>query len=208
VYVYGLNGAPTWFTGQLEKTGAAQTTYAGPLYATTGPYFGGPFNPAAVTARRVGSMSFVLTSVSNGQLNYSVDGVPVSKLVQRQTLTFDNYAGDYNVVTTQTTTGCVNAVDNGSFSGTSALDVSHSGQFMTLINTYRDNSSCSYSGTYSQRGRMGQVAGSYACTWGEVGTMTFFEMSNVPFMFTARMQSNSSNFGCNTEAEIAGVIPR
>ena len=30
VYVYGPNGTPTWFTGQLEKTGAAQTTYAGP----------------------------------------------------------------------------------------------------------------------------------------------------------------------------------
>lgn len=208
IYVYGQDGKPTWLTGQLTKTGAAQATYNGPLYVTTGPYFGGPFNPDAVAGRQVGTMTFVLTTVSAGQLNYSVDGVVVNETMQRQTLTFDNYTGRYIVAATQTTAGCANPVDNGSFSNALTINIAQTGQAMTMDTKYANGSSCAYSGTYSQLGRMGQTSGSYACTWGEVGTMTIFEMNNVPYMFTARMQSNSSNFGCNTAGELTGVIPR
>jgi hypothetical protein len=208
VYVYGPNGSPTWYTAQLNKTGAAVTTYTGPLYVTAGPYFGGSFNPNAVTVRQAGTMTFVLTSVSTGQLNYSVDGVVVNKSVQRQPLTFDNYNGEYVTTLTQTSAGCSFPGDNGSFTSGLTVKIAQSGQSMTVDTKYADGSSCSFNGTYSQLGRMGQNSGSYACTWGEVGTMTFFEMNNVPYMFTARMQASSSNNGCNTEAELSGVIPR
>ncbi len=208
IYVYDDTGIPFWFTGQLNKTGGAPTTYTGPLYATTGPYYGGPFNPDDVTTRQVGTMTFVLTTVSTGQLTYSVDGVVVNKTVQRQPLTFDNYAGNYIAVATQTVTGCSNPADNGTFSGSVAIGITQSGQAMTLVTTNVNDSSCSYTGAYSQLGRMGQTSGTYACTWGEVGTVTIFEMNNVPFMFTARMQSQSTNMGCATAAELTGVIPR
>ena len=99
-------------TGQLTRTGAAQITFAGPLYVTTGPYFGGPFNPGAVGARQVGTMTFVLTTVTSGQLRYSVDGVVVTKAVQRQPLTLDNYSGNYTATVTATTSGCINPADN------------------------------------------------------------------------------------------------
>ncbi len=208
VYVYGLDRAPVWFTGQLSKTGAATTTYSGPLYVNTGPPFGGAFDPLGVTQREAGSMTFVLTTVTSGQLTYSVDGVVVNKSVQRQTLTFDDYSGDYIVSVTQTVTGCTNSSDNGTSSGAVDVTITQNGQAMTLVGTYADTSSCTYTGTYSQGGRMGQFSGNYACTWGEVGTATIFEMNNVPYMFTAKLQSSSTNFGCNTAAELAGVIPR
>jgi hypothetical protein len=208
VYIYGPDGKPTWLTGQLTKTGAAQATYTGPLYATTGPYFGGPFNPSAVAGRQVGTMTFVLTTVSSGQLTYSVDGVVVPKTVQRQTLTLDNYTGNYIVTSTQTSSGCANASDNGTFTNALAVNIAQQGPSITVDTKNANGGSCSYSGTYAQLGRMGQISGTYACTWGEVGTMTIFEMNNVPYMFTARMQSNSSNFGCNTAGELSGVIPR
>ena len=207
VYVYGTDRKPTWMTGQLTKTGAAQTTYSGPLYVTNGPWFGGPATPPAV-AREAGTMTFVLTTVSAGQLSYSVDGISVSKAVQRQPLTLYNYAGSYIVAATQTVTGCLNPADNGTFTDALAFDIAQNGQAMTMVSKNSSGGSCSYSGTYSQLGRMGQATGTYACTWGEVGTVTFFEMSNVPYMFTARMQSSSSNFGCGVAAEFAGVIPR
>ena len=207
VYVFGTDRKPTWMTGQLRKTVAAQTTYSGPLFVTNGPWFGGPAIPPAVN-REAGTMTFVLTSVRTGQLSYSVDGVPVSKAVQRQTLTFDNYNGEYVATLTQTSAGCSFPGDNGSFTSGLTVKIAQSGQSMTVDTKYADGSSCSFSGTYSQLGRMGQNSGSYACTCGEVGTMTFFEMNNVPYMFTARMQASSSNNGCNTEAELSGVIPR
>jgi hypothetical protein len=208
IYVYGPGGNPTWYTGQLDKTGAAQTTYSGPLFATTGPYFGGSFNPDAVNGRQVGTMTFVLTTVTSGQLTYSVDGVVVVKSVERQPLRLDDYNGSYSAVATTTVAGCGNATDNGNFTSALTIDILQNGSAMTVTAKYADSSSCVYSGTYSQLGRMGQVSGTYACTWGEIGTATIFEMSNVPFMFTARLQSQSTNTGCTEAAEFAGVIPR
>ncbi len=210
IYVYGPGpaGNPTWFTGQLDKTAAVQATYTGPLFATTGPYFGGFFNPNAVNGRQVGTMTFVLTTVTTGQLTYSVDGVVVSKSVQRQPLRLDDYAGSYTAVATQTVAGCNNASDNGTFTGALTVEIAQNGPSMSVNAIHADGSACLYSGAYSQLGRMGQVSGTYACTWGEIGTATIFEMSNVPFMFTARLQSQSTNMGCTVEAELSGVIPR
>jgi len=212
IYVYGPNGSPTWYTGQLDKTAAAQTAYAGPLFATTGPYFGsGSFNPNAVAGRQVGTMTFVLTNVTNGQLTYSVDGVVVNKTVQRQPLTLDNYSGNYIGNATYTDSGCFNPAFNGTRTEALKIGITQNGQSIALVLTAQPPSApvvCSNIGTFSQLGRMGQVFGTYSCTHGGFGTVTFFEMNNVPYMFSARYQAHSSNDGCNEVGEINGLIPR
>lgn len=207
LYVYDTDRKPTWYTGQLTRTGANQVTYSGPLYATTGPYFGGPFNPDNVDRRQVGTMTFVLTAVNNGELSYTVDGVPVNKPVQRQPLTLDNYTNPYNAILSQTVTGCTNPANNGTSTLNGIVDIAQNGTSILLKTTF-GSGSCTNNGTYSQLGRMGTVQGTYTCTWGEVGTVTLFEMNIVPYMFTARMATHSPNFGCNADAEIVGLSPR
>ena len=208
LYVYGTDRKPTWFTGQLTRTGASQVTYSGPLYANTGPYFGGPFNPNNVDGRQVGSMTFVLTAVSNGELSYTVDGVPVNnKPVQRQPLTLDNYTGSYNAILSQTVTGCTNPANNGTSTINGTVNIAQNGTSILLTTSF-GSGSCTNNGTYSQLGRMGTVQGTYSCTWGEMGTVTLFEMNIVPYMFTSRMETHSPNFGCNADAEIVGLYPR
>jgi hypothetical protein len=208
VYVYGSDGKPTWLVGQLAKTGAARTTYTGPTYVTTGPYFDGAFDPNAVTAREAGSMTFVLDTVTTGGLTYSVDGVVVIKSVQRQPLTLDNYNGDYVAYLTQTIAGCNNPINNRTLTDTRALRITQNGSAVVVVTTANNGLVCTINGAFTQLGRMGQVQGAYACNSGEVGTAILFEMNNVPFMLTARLQSQSSNFGCAAAGELAGVIPR
>jgi hypothetical protein len=209
VYVYGPNGAPTWVTAQLSRSGTSlPITYSGPLYVTTGPYFGGSFNPNAVTGRQAGSMTFVLASVSSGQLTYSVDGVIVNKSVQRQPLRLDNYEGEYVAVLTQTFTGCVDPKENGTLTDARAVSIAQNENSMAVVVTADNGFACTINGTFTQLGRMGQLQGAYSCNSGEVGTATFFEMSSVPFMFTARLQSQSTNVGCKASGEISAIIPR
>lgn len=204
VFAYGPDGKPTWFIAEMHAVGVF---FSGPLYVATGPYYGGPFN-AAATTRNAGIMSFVLTSISTAEIAYTVDGVTVSKSVQRQPLTPDNYEGTYIAGFTQSATGCLDAGNNRTTSGPGSVSVTQVGRSMVVYMTYPSGDSCTLDGTYSQLGRMGQVTGTYACVSGESGAGSIVEMSNVPFMFTARLRLVSSNRGCSTAGEFAAVIPR
>jgi hypothetical protein len=208
VYVYGPDGKPTWLVGQLTKTDAAQTAYTGPSYVTTGPYFGGPFDPNAVIGREAGTMTFVLDTVTTGRLTYSMDGVVVNKSVQRQPLTLDNYNGNYVAYLSQTISGCKNPTNNRTLTDARAVSITQNGSAVVVVTTANNGLVCTINGTFTQLGRMGQIQGAYACNSGEVGTAILFAINNVPFMFTARLQSQSSNFGCTASGELAGVIPR
>jgi hypothetical protein len=67
-----------------DKTGDA--TYSGPLYVTHGPAFNAvPFTSiGASNLTQVGTMSFTFTNGNAGTLTYSVNGVTVTKSIQRQ----------------------------------------------------------------------------------------------------------------------------
>ena len=83
-FVYGPGNQPVWYTGEMTRD--ATGAYAGPLYVTTGTAFGAPANPAHKSARQVGDVTFTPSAATMGTLGYTVDGIVVSKLVQRQTL--------------------------------------------------------------------------------------------------------------------------
>jgi hypothetical protein len=93
IFVYGADGKPTWYVASNTQyvTGTA-VKYTGPLYATTGPWFGGTFNSNSVSVRQVGTITFDSSCTgcnmySNAQVTYSVDGVTVTKKVQQQNWT-------------------------------------------------------------------------------------------------------------------------
>jgi hypothetical protein len=58
---------------------------AGTLYRTTGPPFGPTFDPNAVHAISVGTVSLSFTDANNATLSYTVDGVSGTKSITRQT---------------------------------------------------------------------------------------------------------------------------
>ena len=81
-YVYDNNGNPTWYVGLCTLSG---TTCVGDALATHGPPFGPTFNPTLVTVLpSVGTIALNFTDANNGVLNYTINGVPGSKLITRQ----------------------------------------------------------------------------------------------------------------------------
>src|SRR3977135_4287972 len=62
LYLYDTNNTPIWYAAVLKPN--SQTNWSGDLMQTKGPWFGKQaFDPAAVTVAKVGSMSFIPTSV-------------------------------------------------------------------------------------------------------------------------------------------------
>src|SRR3569833_2403176 len=60
LFVYDPSGVPIWYTAAAylqPSPGNGRVLFVGDLYLTNGPWFGGSFNPAAVTHRRVGSLA-------------------------------------------------------------------------------------------------------------------------------------------------------
>ena len=111
LFIYGTDNKPTWYTATLEQDVAGN--YSGPLTATTGTYFGLPWNPAQLTVASVGTISFVPNDIYSATVTYALTGGPtVTKTVQRQTLTAYQLAGNYSGSISGTVSGCANAGDN------------------------------------------------------------------------------------------------
>lgn len=114
-FIYGPNGQPTWYTAQLTDVGdGTGLNYSGTLYATTGTYFANPWQ--GVVATPVGTASFQGSAVPedyfHATLTYTVNGVTVTKSIQRQTLTAYALSGTYSGSVAGSVSSCANAANN------------------------------------------------------------------------------------------------
>ena len=206
-FVYGSDGKPTWFGGGLDRIEAGKFT--GKLYVTTGPYFGGAFDPAAVGVREAGTMAFVASTPVTGVFTYSVDGVPVTKYVQRQPLTRDNYNGTYDAVETLQVSDCTNPAGNGNSTNRHTVLIAQNGSAMTInFGTLGlPGGSCTATGAYSQLGRMGAFLGTYVCPSNESGVYALSQMTMSDYrQYSARVYKSSSKSGCESVGQTAGLI--
>ncbi len=85
LYIYGSDGKPSWYVipdGQFVST----NEYRGSIYRTTGPYYGGAFNPAqiSVTAAGTAIIEFGAFDPTRAQIVFVIDGVAFNKSIQRQ----------------------------------------------------------------------------------------------------------------------------
>ena len=84
LFTYAANGQGMWYV-LANGPKQADGSYLGDLFRTTGPAFNAvPFSPLAVNAVAVGTMRFRFSSGTTGTLDYTVNGVSVSKSIIRQ----------------------------------------------------------------------------------------------------------------------------
>ena len=114
LFVYGPDRSPTWFTGsdmQYQGIVNGEHLFTGTLYRATGSHYASPtFNVAQVTNVPVGTITFRAAEI-NATLVYTVDGVTVSKPIERQTWRLQDFAGQYRGAMVGTYSGC--ASNNG-----------------------------------------------------------------------------------------------
>jgi hypothetical protein len=207
LFVYGTNGQPTWYVASDVRyqgnQGAPSNTFTGQLFQTSGPYFGASsFNPAGVTHVRVGDITFSASAVSAASLTYTVNGVSVSKPVIRQTWKAEALSGTYVGASIGVWSAC-GASRNGSFEAPVTLTVTHDGAAVTMRED-GPSYTCTYTGTYSQGGRMGQIVGNGLCTDGINQSINVTEVQVGVHALTMRMAANQFG-GCNFVGRMGGV---
>jgi hypothetical protein len=200
IYVYGQDGSARWYSGAANATGS--TTFTGPLFEGHGPYLGAPFNSATATSRQVGNVTLDLTPSTSGTLTYSVDGVVVTKAIQRQTFRANNLTGNYIGGAKYILSGCGGSQMGSEMSALYAIN--HSGSSATISASLASGANCTYSGTYTQAGSMGDIVGTMTCTNGSSGSYHAFEIEAGAQGLMARYAVNYGS-GCTETGSIAGL---
>jgi hypothetical protein len=178
MFVYGEDGKPTWFSGsatEYKELGIGlYETWEGPLYRTTGPYFGGAFNPALMHYEEVGRVKFFMKGLDGGEINYTVNGVFVAKALRRLTMRYADIAGSYAGAVSRSTGaggGCRNMqTGDESVRITISQSTTRDPSASSVVMQTDGNWTCIYSGAYTQYGRIGQLSGIASCNDGFVGT--------------------------------------
>ncbi len=207
LFVYGPQSQPTWYVASAVRfTGSSGGTlnFSGPLYQTSGPYFGGSFNPNNVTVRQVGTLTFSASQISAAQISYGVDGVNINKSVVRQNWANENLAGVYLGSSLGTWTNC-GAARNGYLESYAMFTITHDASNAVTIREDGSNYTCNYSGNYTQAGRMGTIIGTGLCSDGVNATFTATEVQVSLQSIAMRFLTNQINGSCTFVGREGGV---
>lgn len=208
MFVYGTDNKPTWYSATLIATASGTPIASGDLVLTSGPYFGQQaFNAAAVTVRKVGTITLALAGLTSSSrtLSYSVDGVSVTKTIQRQTLVNENVGGTFvGAINFIPRSGnCSNFPQGNGLPAT--VSITHSRGSLASFVLSTSAGVCSVTGgTFSQSGHVGQIDGNAVCPHGETGSMGLDQISVSKSALSAAI-SVFSNSGCLADGNFSGV---
>ena len=208
-FVYGVDGRPTWYAGNLTWDGAA---YSGGLYLTQGTHWALPWNGASYLANSVGTARFTPSALNVYQatLTWTVTGVgTVTKAVERQTLTSIALGGEYIGGQTGGYTSCSTASLNTSYTDRYTLAVAQASGVATFTFVYADSgATCTMSGRLEQHGQTYRIPGAtYQCTGGLSYsiTATMYEIKATSLGLEGRLAATLPN-GCREDANFAAVL--
>jgi hypothetical protein len=202
LYVEDAQTNPIWYTAALRMSAGA---WRGDLYLTRGPWFGGPFNPGAVVNRRVGDFAATFSSSDRATITYSVDGVPVTKAIERYTLATESLTGSYTLWARLATASCTGVPPTMAVPATGTIAQGLSSLQMTLSLTVAGSPMvCNYAGNYAQSGRYGSSDGTFTCAGAsDAGTYQLREIVVTADVFAGRISMRSSD-GCTVSGPLGG----
>jgi hypothetical protein len=205
-FIYGSDGKPTWYTGQMN--GDSNGNFTGLLYATTGPYFGAAtYDPTLVSTTAVGNVSFQASAADQGTITYNVGAVRVTKHIQRQTLTHTFIGGHYRGGLSSSLGGCTDTARNGTTDNFADVDVTQSPSNQVQLNVQLQTGvSCTLQGMLLQSGKIFAPATmTYSCSNGTNSTATVYETALTGQGIEGRWIANAGG-GCTEDAHFSAVI--
>ena len=209
-FIFGSDKKPTWVTATLSWD-ANSNKYTGPVYAYQGSYFGGPWSAADHVESTVGTASFTpdTSSTSLGTMTYTVSGAgPITKSLQRLTLTTIPIAGNYIGGQVGTYTSCASSSSNMIYSDTFQLKISQSAGIANMVFSYNGlNQSCTFSGTLTQTASNHAISSAtYKC---DDGLNTAAVMSDVKITaqgIEGRFSAPNVGGSCREDARFSAVL--
>lgn len=202
-FVYDEGNFPFWYVASVNYQGPSGSSllWTGDLYATIGPWFGVPWNPAVYEPRLVGTATFRLDTINQATLTYTVDGLTVTKIVERQTWKTEDYTAIYGGGYSVRASACMPASMNGVQELFGLISITQAGSSFSA--TVSGPPTCTFTGIYSQMGKLGAVAGSYNCSDGILGTFNLLELTPTIRGFNGHL--TATNQFCQWTGNFGGV---
>lgn len=172
LFVYGPDGRPTWYFASNARVFALDAdgipSFRGTLYQAKGPWIGEAFDPAKVEARPVGEVRIEPRPDARTVLEYTAEGVTVSKEIRRQTFAAPDvgttYLAAFSLGEAVPGTDLVGVRD---FSSRVILQLAGD---LVFLRVEEPAGRCEYRGTRTSSGKFARLAGAYACAAGDAGT--------------------------------------
>jgi len=182
LFVYGPDGKPTWYVASnlqvFAEDASGNPAFRGALYKTTGPWLGGAFDPAKVGVQAVGDVVIEPRAGGRIYVGYNAEGVHVEKVVERQTFSQPDFAGNYHGSFRLRQASAAGGAPWGTreFAGDVLAHLDGENVFLRID---EPSSRCDFRGTRSPSGRYATLSGQYTCVGGEAGTfeITDFEVA-------------------------------
>lgn len=191
LYVYDATGKPKWysasnlaFAGRNDGNIDSSGRFTGALYESTGPWFAGAFNPANVQGRQVGTMTFEVYGNRTGFLDFTADGVtvtrkPLDRLAFRRNDPSGSYVGHIHPT----------GNDRGIPTGPMTMTITEGGG-ATTFNMQSGTRSCTFTAPLNPNAQYGHLllmVGTVTCSNGTNANF-WFDDFDVSFSgFTARL---------------------
>jgi hypothetical protein len=191
LFVYGSDGSPRWYSASSLVAATTVSShdrplvFSGPLHESTGPALGTAFDPARVTRRQVGTMTFQMFNALFARLTYSVDGVQVTRDLQRYTFRVHNGSGTYVGFQVQPADGVRAAV-----SDAMTITINQGDSSFALTTSGSRSGTCNYLGSPAPYGQLVDVPGHLNCADGRDTPFKLMELDWTRGGFTARMTGN------------------
>jgi hypothetical protein len=219
LFVYDATGRARWFVapnlaGTKIRDGQ-RDFFTGRLYETSGPVFSAStFDPARVVRREVGpvTLEYPVPGEFAGEgvkalFGYAVDGVQVSKRLERQTWAAKDFSGSYSgVLATQPLSLSGACAAKTGVRALQGMTVAHAGASFSMRAVQGSGPPaelCRYTGTYSQAGNMGSVSGVFSCDGGASGPFFLSDVEIGRNAVTAKY--NAQERGCDVVGNFAAV---
>lgn len=209
-YIYKGDNTPYWVNALLARTTTGSgvvfpLTFTGDLYETSASYYGGTWNNAQGTRRKVGTATFTANSIVQATLSYTIDGVTVNKTIQRTPLRNVNFTGLYLGGLFYLTSGCASSAQNGqTVIDSGAIAINQNGAAIVL-QAQGSSRTCTFTGTYTQIGQLGSVDGTFSCTDGAAGPFGLRGVQWTIYGMTAGLVGATQS--CSFEGAFGGITP-
>jgi hypothetical protein len=198
LYVYGPEGLPTWYVASnlqaFAEDASGNPAFRGMLYKTTGPWQGGAFDPAKVGIQIVGDIVIEPRGEGRIYVEYFAEGVRVRKVVERQTFSQVDLAGNYHASFRLRQANPATGVPYGTreFAGDVLAVLDGETVFLRIEES---SGRCEFRGTRTASGRFATLKGQYTCVGGEAGTFEIadFEVTQHAISGYLRTRSPSSH---------------
>jgi hypothetical protein len=165
LFLYGSDGSSTWLVAPDMRSDTAQRTWQGSLYRTSGAGFATAFDAAQAT--QAGDAALEFDDAESATMRYTVDGQSVTKRVSRMTWREPSAAGSYRGGFSAAIETCADVTRIGAYDLHGPLTVGHSGSQVSVALTSSAEglpSTCTFTGTSRQSGRLGRWSGTFSCT--------------------------------------------